>query len=137
MGRGKKAIAGEDGACACAGGSAHPAPGARPPRQIQVHARARQDPTHHLLWQPLHQGILYLPLFDRSYSPHMFNFVALARSYCCVDSCITREIIMILRSLGSVASLYDSAAVVCLVQLPSVCVVILGSRIAISSIWSL
>jgi hypothetical protein len=44
---------------------------------------------------------------------------------------------MIFRSLGSVASLYDSAAVVCLVQLPSVCVVILGSRIAISSIWSL
>jgi hypothetical protein len=58
VGRGKKAIAGEDGACACAGGSAHPAPGARPPRQIQVHARARQDPTHHLHWQSLHQGNL-------------------------------------------------------------------------------
>jgi hypothetical protein len=52
---------GEDGAGARAGGSAHPAPGARPARQVQVHARARQDPAHHLHRQPLHQGNLDLP----------------------------------------------------------------------------
>jgi len=111
-GRGEKAIAGEDGARACAGGSAHSAPGARPARQIQVHARARQDPTHHLHWQPLHQGnltFLAWPAGRVTGDPSSIDLTIpssrvmrpillrwLGRS--AVDSCITGEIVMVLSS---------------------------------------
>uniref|UniRef100_M8B5C5 Uncharacterized protein n=1 Tax=Aegilops tauschii TaxID=37682 RepID=M8B5C5_AEGTA len=47
-----------NGAGPSAGGSAHPAPCARPARQVQVHARPGQDPAHHLHREPLHQVII-------------------------------------------------------------------------------
>ena len=149
-GEGKEAIAGEDGARACAGGSAHPAPGARPARQIQVHARAGQDPTHHLHWQPLHQGnrtFLAWPAgrvtgdpfsIDLTIPSSRFMRPILLRwlGHSAVDSCITREIVMVLRSQQHrYIILYCSLLFGSVGQ--RVCAIILGSRVAMAPSWSL